>query len=358
MWEFNLIEGLQNRQFATYTKVHHCAMDGAMGMHFANSMYSTDPDTRSENSPFSVRSFRRYMLKLTEQREDLADELPTPDETMTLSSVLSESFGTAINMSKAVGRSLNVYIGRDEKLGMPYHGVPKTPFNRRISGARRFVAQSWLFQRVYAVAKTLDGTLNDVVLAMCSGAIRKYLQIHAELPATSLKAMAPMSLRNAGDVTSTNAVAAITADLATNVADVETRFRTVQESMRVGRKFLQQLSKRELNFYTMIMQAPALMVGLLGIEHNFPTYSTVVSNVPGPRQQLYWNGARLDGMYPASAINHGMGLNITLVSNNKNLDFGIIACRESMPQVQGGGCRCRHLAPDEMDGCSSVQLSP
>jgi diacylglycerol O-acyltransferase len=333
LWEFNLIEGLQNRQFATYSKVHHAAMDGAMGMHLTNSMYSSDPESRAEHSPFSVRSFKRYQHKLAELHADASDEPPTADEIKSVNNIFSETLGSAVNIGKAIGLSLEAYL-KDGHLKMPFSNVPSTPFNQRISGARRFVAQSWSFDRVYTVGKALDGTLNDTVLAMSAGALRKYLKTHAELPTASLKAMAPMSIRPTADVTSSNAVAAITADLATNVADIELRYRTIHGSMRAGRDFLQQLTRREIDFYTMIMQAPAIMVGLMGVEHKVPAYSTVISNVPGPRKQMYWNGASLDGMYPASAINHGTGLNITMVSNNKSLDFGIVACRHSMPHVQ------------------------
>ncbi len=334
LWEFNLIEGLQNRQFATYSKVHHCVMDGALGMHISNSMFSTDPDARSEFSPFSLASYKRYKRELAESLGEQDIDSPTPDEVKSVSSMLSETFGTTINVGRALGRSLEVYLSRDSRLQMPWNDVPQTPFNRRITGARRFVAQSWAFQRVYAIGKALEGTLNDTVLAMCAGALRKYLQTHAELPTSSLKSMVPVSLRQKGDIESKNAVAAIVGDLATNIADTELRYRKIQESVRKGREFVEQYSRREIDLYTMFMQAPALAVGLLGIEDKFPAYSTVISNVPGPRQKMYWNGAALDGMYPASAINHGTGLNITLVSNNENLDFGITACLHSMPHAQ------------------------
>jgi len=334
LWEFNLIEGLQNRQFATFSKVHHCAIDGAMGMHLTNSMYSADPNDRAEYSPLSVHSFRRYQNKLATLHADASDVPASSDQVKAVGQMLSESVGSAVNLGKVFGRTLESYLKPANGLLMPFSQVPHTPFNNKITGARRFVAQTWPFQRIYAVGKALDGSLNDTVLAMAAGALRTYLKTHAELPVRSLKAMAPVSVRAADDLTSSNAVAAATADLATNVADVELRYRTIQESMRKARQLIRQLGSTELNLYTLIMQAPAIVVGLLGIQDKFPAYSLVVSNVPGPRKQMYWNGARLDGMYPASAINHGTGLNITLVSNHENIDFGIVACRHSMPHVQ------------------------
>jgi diacylglycerol O-acyltransferase len=146
--------------------------------------------------------------------------------------------------------------------------------------------------------------------------------------------MAPVSLREEGDLESANAVGFITADLATNIADPEKRLRAIQESMRAGKELLSGLSSREAALFMQLTQLPAVLTSVLGLAATFPAFSTVVSNVPGPREQLYWNGASLDGIYPASIVFDGFAMNITLVSYHKNLDFGIVACRRSLPQIQ------------------------
>jgi diacylglycerol O-acyltransferase len=133
--------------------------------------------------------------------------------------------------------------------------------------------------------------------------------------------MAPISLRAKGDLDSANAVASLCADLATNIADPEARYRRIRESMIAGKQLMQRMS-------------PGLSFSLLGIEDKFPAFSVVVSNVPGSREQMYWNGAKMAGSYPMSAIGHGSAINITLVSNGDNLDVGIVACRETVPSVQ------------------------
>ena len=120
------------------------------------------------------------------------------------------------------------WSGRGTDLKLPHLNVPSSALNTKIDGARRFVAQSWPFERIKAVAKAYDGTFNDAVLAMCAGALRQYMEIHAEIPEDSLKAMVPMSLRQAGDVDSGNAVASISADMATNIADPAERFRVIR----------------------------------------------------------------------------------------------------------------------------------
>ena len=226
------------------------------------------------------------------------------------------------------------FVGRSGNLAVPWHNVPRTSINTRVSGARRFVAQTFAFDRVKAVGRELDATINDVVLAMCAGALRRYLLSRDELPLHSLKAMAPVSLREEDDIESSNAIGFITADMATNVYNPEKRLRKIQESMRAGKDLLKELSPTEAALFMQLTQLPALLTSVLGLGSKFPAFSTVVSNVPGPRKPLYWNGARLDGMYPASIVFDGFAMNITLVSYHNQLDFGIVACRRSLPQIQ------------------------
>jgi len=143
-----------------------------------------------------------------------------------------------------------------------------------------------------------------------------------------------VSLRAAGDIDSSNAVGMICADLATNVRSPEKRMRQIKESMDASKAQLQQMSAREIQIYTGITQAPLLLAQMTGLGSRFPAYSTVVSNVPGPREKRYWNGARLNGMYPVSIPMDGAAANFTVVSNFENLDFGVVACRKSVPHVQ------------------------
>jgi WS/DGAT/MGAT family acyltransferase len=172
------------------------------------------------------------------------------------------------------------------------------------------------------------------VLTICGGALRAYLRDQGELPEYPLKAMAPVSLRAEGDTDSANAVGFLTANLGTDIRDPARRLQAVKASMDAGKAQLSGMSRREIEIYTALTQAPMLLASLAGLADRFPAFSTVVSNVPGPRETSYWNGARLDGLYPVSIPFDGFALNITLVSNSDNLDFGIVACRRSVPHVQ------------------------
>ena len=332
LWEIHLIEGLQNRQFAVYNKMHHAAIDGVGAMHITRGMCSTSKSGRINHAPLSQEAYDAYKASRFGNRT--RQVTPRESELRAVADAVKQTFDSGTNLMGAMRRFSGAFMGRGGNLAVPWHNVPKTSINTKVSGARRFVAQSWEFDRVKAVCKALDGTLNDIVLAMCAGALRRYLESRNELPRHSLKAMAPVSLREEGDLESANAVGFITADLATNIKDPEKRLRAIQQSMRAGKELLQGLSSREASIFMQLTQLPAVVTSVLGLADKFPAFSTVISNVPGPREQLYWNGARLDGIYPASIVFDGFAMNITLVSYNNQLDFGIVACRRSLPQIQ------------------------
>ena len=290
-------------------------------------MYSFDPAERIHDSPLSLAARDRYVA-------NLGLPPPTDAELRNVAETLKAAFDSSAHVYGALKQYAGAWMGRSGALKLPWMEVPRSCINTTVDGARRFVAQSWPFARIRAVGKAMDATFNDAVLAMCAGALRTYLVQHGELPAMSLKAMVPVSLRRPGDVDSANAVGAISADLATNVADPIQRFRAIQASTEAGKKMLMDLSPAEATMFLQLIQLPGLALMPLGLMDRFPPYSTTISNVPGPRQPMFWNGARLEGVYPASIVAEGMALNITLVTYYDQVDFGITACRRSLPQVQ------------------------
>jgi diacylglycerol O-acyltransferase len=330
LWEMHLIEGLQNRQFAVYSKTHHAAVDGARSIHLARSMLSADPDSRLLDSPLSLSAWTRYRAELELKHPRTFSDA----EVRNVADVLKARLDTGANLYGALKQFTTAWTGSGGSLALPFLKVPRTSINTSVDGARRFVAQSWSFARIRAVGKAFDGTFNDAVLAMCAGALRIYMEKHAELPEESLKALVPVSVRQQGDIDSSNAVAAISADLATNIKDPAQRFVTIQKSVRAGRDFYKDMSSAEVQLISLLMQAPGMLLAPLGLASRFPAVNTTISNVPGIQEPMYWNGARMDGSYPASIITDGMALNITLVTYDKNVDFGITACRRSIPQAQ------------------------
>ncbi|MFT4825900.1 MAG: WS/DGAT/MGAT family acyltransferase [Halioglobus sp.] len=330
LWEMHLIEGLQNRQFALYNKTHHAAIDGARSIHMARAMLSADPNSRLPDSPLSLAAWNRYKASLGYMEPASF----TDTEIRNVAEVIKARFDTSVHVFSALKRFAAGWAGQGGALTLPFRNVPRSSINTSVYGARRFVAQSWSFARIRAVGKAFDGTFNDAVLAMCAGALRMYMENHSELPEESLKAMVPVSLRQAGDIDSSNAVAAISADLATNIQDPAKRFVAIQKSVKAGKEFFSGMSPAEVQLVGMVMQAPSLVLLPLGLASRMPAVNTTISNVPGIQTPMYWNGARMNGSYPASIITDGMAINITLVTYDKNVDFGITACRRSIPQAQ------------------------
>lgn len=213
--------------------------------------------------------------------------------------------------------------------------TPQTMLNMRVSGSRRFVAQSWSLRRIKTVAKALDATVNDIVLAMSGGALRRYLIDHGDLPDEPLTALTPVSFRPADADAEGNAFSVVFTTLATNVGGAIERLRAIQQSMGQAKGLMKSMNTADIPVFTTVVALPVLVPHLLRLAgRTRPSFNVTVSNVPGPREQLYWNGAPLEGMYPLSIVTHGQALNITVTSVADSLDFGIIACRRSVPSAQ------------------------
>jgi diacylglycerol O-acyltransferase len=209
--------------------------------------------------------------------------------------------------------------------------APKCVLNERISSSRRFAAQSYPMSRLRRLAKAYDATVNDAVLAACSGALRGYLIGINALPDQPLTAMVPLSLRR-DDSVGGNKVAVILANLATHLADPAERMRVIKASVGEGKQRYESMTYEESLGFAALLLAPTMLNAMTGIAPR--VFNVVISNVPGPKTPLYWNGARLQRMYPLSIVLDNLALNITLTSYVDSLEFGIVGCRRTLPSIQ------------------------
>ncbi|MFT4621815.1 MAG: diacylglycerol O-acyltransferase [Myxococcota bacterium] len=322
LWEVNFIEGLHGGRFAMYTKVHHSLIDGYTAMRVLARSLSTDPDDR--DMPLFFHNPRP-------PRASVAEPVATLSGLLTM--VREQVDGTA-KFWKAVGR-LGISIGgADKHLAVPLQ-APNTIFNRRISRNRRFATQSYALSRLKAVAKAADGTLNDVALALCGAALRRLLLRLNALPDQPLIAMLPVNLRPKDDPGGGNAVGAILASLATQIADPVDSLQEIIASTRRAKEQLEGMPASTMLQYSALLLAPLsvqLATGAAGRVR--PAFNVVISNVAGPSEPLYFRGARLEAAYPLSIPFHGYGLNITLNSYAGTLNFGFIGCRDALPHLQ------------------------
>lgn len=328
LWEVQVVEGLEDGRFAVYSKVHHSLVDGVSALRYMSLALSEDPADMSGKVVWQPGLGRRPGSPAVASGSALSRFNPI-GATRALGGLSGEVLGMIPASLKVAGTIL-----RDHDYTAPFQ-APHTIFNSPIGGARRFVAQSYSLDRIDAVRARAGATVNDVVLAMCGGALRGYLDELGELPDASLTAMVPVSLRKEGEEEQANAVGAIIATLGTDLADPAQRVEAIRDSVRAARKVMGELSPLQvlaMSGANIAGLTPGLLPGYSGRTR--PPFNLVISNVPGPRSTMYWNGARLDGFYPASIALDGQAMNITISTNVRNLEFGVVACRTSVPSVQ------------------------
>jgi WS/DGAT/MGAT family acyltransferase len=233
--------------------------------------------------------------------------------------------------------------------------APKCILNAKISRNRRFATQTIPLARLKAVAKAAGGTLNDAILALSSASLRRYLLEHEALPPQSLIAMLPVAVRTRDDAGGGNAVGAILATLATDIADPAARIAEIIASTTKAKQQLQGMSKGEILSYSALLVAPSMLQMLPNAAGRVrPTFNVVISNVPGPDQPLYFRGSRLEASYPLSIPVHGQALNITCTSYAGSVCFGFTGCRDTVPHLQRLAVYCRD-ALGELEAALGLQ---
>lgn len=332
LWEATVIEGLRDGRVAMYTKMHHALVDGVSAMRLLSAIHSSDPDERDMPAHWARRpSVPKAGAGQSELEGNLA-EVPM-QALRTAMGVTAEAAGLPGALIRTLNRSV-----RNETSALSLY-APRTILNQQITGSRRFAAQDWPIERLRRIGKATGTTINDVVIAMCSGAMRAYLLELAALPETSLVAMVPIGLQakqsQVASADGGNAVGSIMVKMGTELPDPAARLRSVHRSMKDGKVALGSMTPAQILAMSALGQAPAIlpvMLKLSGITR--PPYNLVISNVPGPRTTQYFNGARLMGNYPLSIPIHGMALNITCMSYDAMMCFGLTGCRRTVPHLQ------------------------
>ncbi len=326
LWEAHVVEGLADGRIALYSKIHHSMVDGVSALRLMQRSLTEDPDARDCVPPWALPEKKRS-----------GGGSGGGFDPMGMLRGVGGVVGEAAGMVPASARIVSQIL-RDGDITLP--SAPRTILNGRVGGARRFAAQSWEIERIKRVAKSSATTLNDVVLAMVSGALREYLIEQHALPDEPMTAMVPVSLalraESAGkEAGGGNSVGAIVVNLATDRESGATRLEEIAYSSRTTKKLMSELTPSQILAFSAIQMLPLAMTPLPGfIKYSRPPFNVIVSNVPGPKNQMYFNGARLDGMYPVSIVMDGQAINITLCSRDKYLDFGLIGCRKSVPHLQ------------------------
>jgi len=323
LWECHVIEGLENDRFALYTKMHHALIDGVGGMKMTIRALSSNA-TDKVVPPWTIGA------------EPGKRRARTEAVTAPMAHLLEQLRQQAALVPQVGGALAEIWRGKTEHdaLVRPF-AAPKSVLNDRITSQRRFATQQYDLARLRRMADSAEVTLNDIVLAICAAALRRFLKELNVLPRRSLTAGLPVSVRPKDDEQLGTAISFILATLGTSIADPIKRLKAIHASTLRAKEHLQSLPKSGLNNYTMLFMAPYIVGMLTGAAGRIkPMFNLAISNVPGPDKTLYLGGAKLEAMYPVSVLQHGQALNITCVSYAGSLNFGFTGSRDALPHMQ------------------------
>lgn len=330
-WECTIIEGLENNRFALFIKMHHSLIDGVSGVKLLQRGMSDDR-AKSLNLPPFWDSGKETRAKTQRRAEALI-----PTVTHAISGAVDElrmQATTVPQLAMAFGKLVKSAMANDDSMAIPFD-APRSIINGRVREKRRFATQQFSLQRMKDVASAAQCTLNDVVLAMCGGALRRFLSERNALPDKPLTAGIPVSVRPKDDTGTGNAITFIVSTLGTDIADAGERLAAINASVKQAKDHVQSLPRQAMMQYTVMLMAPTILTLLTGVGgRTRPMFNITISNVPGPETPLYFKGAEMVSTYPASIVTHGQALNITCQSYAGFMNFGFTACHTSVPSIQ------------------------
>ncbi|AWK75568.1 wax ester/triacylglycerol synthase family O-acyltransferase [Rhodococcus oxybenzonivorans] len=323
MWEMHVIEGLADGRTAVYSKIHLSLMDGPAGLRLLHHALSSEPDDTNCPAPWTPG------VAAKSQRTS-----PFPVAAVRAGWRAATSLvGVVPAAAKATMDGL-----REQHLTLPLQS-PHTMLNVPVGRARKVAARSWPIRRLLAVASAARTTIDTVVLAMCSGALRSYLLENYALPDAPLTAMLPVPLDLGGPAIGPrgrdHGVGAMVVGLATDERNPAARLARITDAMEHTHKVFGALSHNQFQLMSALAISPILLEPVRRfVDDTPPPFNVMISYMPGPSRPRYWNGARLDAVYPVPTILGGQALSITVTSRAGQLDVGVVGDRHAVPHLQ------------------------
>ena len=353
LWKFHVFDGLADgpggtKRFAMYTQLHHAAVDGQAAVALGQAILDLSPAGR-EVDPQRKGKVRRElgladMLRgvLGNQAGLVLDAVKAiPGKVGVLSQMASQKLGDTAGgtvtslLSRLKGQGVVARTKSVSNLAL----APRTRLNTTVSTTRAFASISLPLAALNATRRKHKASLNDAVLMVCSGALRRHFLKHGPLPRKSLVAGVPVSTRAKGDTSSNNQATMTVVSLGTHIADPAKRLAHVLAATAAMKNNLGAMkSLMPTDFPSLglpwLMESLSNLYAKARVADRLPAIANVtISNVPGPTVPLYMAGAAMLTNYPTSIVVHGVALNITVQTYNESLEFGLIACGEAMPEV-------------------------
>lgn len=327
-WAARLVDGLSDGRFALCTLLHHSLFDGVnMGRHVVGGL-STDP-AATDGAPPWLRTAKRPGGPPPVAEPAAAGLSSVVPAARKVVDTAGEVFGSL----KALARCGAATVRERE---LPF-AAPDSMFNVQVSRRRRFEGGSWPLARFKDVARRTGTSINDVSLSVTGAALRGYLIEQDALPGRSLVGGVPVATTGtAADAAGRddNSFAAVLCNLGTDLDDPAERLRRVHASMANSKSLMADIDPLTAAAFTAANIGGFLVAAVPAVPRlPRPAFNLVVSNVPGPREPLYWNGCELTGFYPSSVAMHGQALNVTLLSYTDRITVGLTACPEAVPHL-------------------------
>jgi diacylglycerol O-acyltransferase len=325
LWEFHLIEGLSGRRFAFYIKIHHSLCDGITFGRWLEGCTSKSPEDKftppiwgRDQSPGEVEGRDLNYLKL------IIDGVKN----------LGGGIDAAIGMSKLTAKMVQRrFFEKDSNIALPL-SAPKTSINVTTGAARTLSFTSYSLEELRAIGKSQGGSINDVIMTMCDLAMSRYFDQHGDYPEGPLVAYMPVNIRTDDDDGDGNLVTLLQVKLASSHQEPLAAFQEVHESILSAREVFSGVSRTAVQYYSLMVALMSLFEEVLKLDRILPPVNNlVISNVPGPQHTMYFQGAKVTGMYPISTLPPITALNVTAVSYAGRLYFGLIAGRSVVPDL-------------------------
>ena len=321
LWELHVIEGLPGDRFAIYCKVHHALVDGVGALGMLKSLFTTSRTKRLDLEDLRPHGHAQ------QQRHSLLAELGD------MGRALLDQYRALPQLSALLAHmGMDALTGEQESMKLPFTG-PRSIFNTQMDSSRQIVICDLPFKQVRNVAHRMGGTINDVLLAVCGGALRQYLLEQDALPGRSLVAGLPVSLKSSGEEDG-NRLSFILCPFFTTEQDDYRRLQRVIKTTRKAKAELGEMSTTANQDFTNLILMPTILLTLTGNATRVtPAINAIFSNVPGSAEKLYLEGAELESLYPLSVVTDGMGINLTVISYGEKLCFAITSCPTAQPGI-------------------------
>lgn len=340
LWKFHVFEGLApaangHKRVALYTQLHHAAVDGQAAVALANAILDVTPAPRAIEVRPSRRT-RTFKLEMTEMLRGVIGN--QAQKVAEIVRNLPATVGTLKNAASTAVAASSLLSGKAGSGNLTL--APRTPLNVSVGPGRAFATVTLPLPEIKALGRAFDATVNDMVLMLCSTALRRHYARQRHLPRKSLVAAVPISLREKGDTTADNQASMSLISLGTNIADTKRRLAHVKAATAAMKSTMGSVkSILPTDFPSLgvpwLIEAATALYGKARVADRIPQVANVViSNVPGPPVPLYMAGARMLSNYPSSIVVHGLALNITVQSYDQSLDFGLMADAAAMPDVR------------------------